>query len=116
MTGAGIARPGPEAFSAPAKEAYKTLPVPKASELEACFRGTFEGGPPGVPGFLYWRKFCAEGSDILRPGEVIGLGFQPRGKDQSSAVDPAGVGLCVAVPFADTAAIRTLQVAPTLEP
>lgn len=65
--------PVPEAFSAPAKEAYKTLPVPKATELEACFRGTFEGGPAGVPGFLYWRKFCAEGPDILRPGEVIGL-------------------------------------------
>ncbi|MFT4825780.1 MAG: haloalkane dehalogenase [Cryomorphaceae bacterium] len=63
--------PVPEEYSAPAKEAYKTLPVIKAAELEACFRGTCEGAVPGVPGFLYWRKFCAESQEVFRPGEVI---------------------------------------------
>ena len=67
------AGPIPEDFAAPLREAYKTLPVVKASELESCFRGTYEGGPPGVPGFLYWRKFCAESPEILRPGEAIDL-------------------------------------------
>ncbi|MBT5007726.1 MAG: haloalkane dehalogenase [Halieaceae bacterium] len=61
----------PEEFAALAKEAYKTLPVVKASELDACFRGTYEGGAPGVPGFLYWRKFCAESEEIQRPGVAI---------------------------------------------
>lgn len=63
----------PEAFSAPAKEAYKTLPVVKAAELDACFRGAYAGGAPGIPGFLYWRKFCAESPEILRPGDAIDL-------------------------------------------
>jgi len=65
--------PVPEAFSAPAKEAYKTLPVVKAAELEACFRGTYKGGAPGIPGFLYWRKFCAESPEVQRPGDAIDL-------------------------------------------
>ena len=63
----------PEEFAALAKEAYKTLPVVKASELDACFRGTYEGGAPGVPGFLYWRKFCAESEEIQHPGDSIDL-------------------------------------------
>ena len=65
------AGPIPEEFAGPVREAYKTLPVVKAVDLDACFRGTYEGGPPGVPGFLYWRKFCAEGAEILRPGDAI---------------------------------------------
>ena len=63
--------PVPAAYSVPAKEAYKTLPVVKASELESCFRGTYEGGVPGIPGFLYWRKFCGESPEVLRPGDAI---------------------------------------------
>ena len=65
------AGPIPEEFAGPVREAYKTLPVVKAVDLDACFRGTYEGGPPGVPGFLYWRKYCAESAEILRPGEAI---------------------------------------------
>ena len=42
-----------------------------AVELDACFRGAYEGSQPGVPGFLYWRKFCAESAEIVRPGEAI---------------------------------------------
>jgi haloalkane dehalogenase len=41
------------------KEAYKTLPVINVGELEARFRDT-----SGIPGFLYWRKFCAESPDL----------------------------------------------------
>ena len=49
----------PEEFTAPLKEAYKTLPVVKAEELGERFQDT-----SGIPGFLYWRKFCAESPDL----------------------------------------------------
>ena len=65
--------PIPAEFADTVREAYKTLPVVKAAELDACFRGEYEGGAPGVPGFLYWRKFCAESPEILRPGDAIDL-------------------------------------------
>ena len=58
--------PIPQDFAAPLKEAYKTLPVVKASELDARFRDR-----NGVPGMLYWRKFCAESPEILRPGDAV---------------------------------------------
>lgn len=46
---------------------YDTLPVVKATELGEKFAAT-----DGPPGFLYWRKFCAESPD-LKIGELIGL-------------------------------------------
>jgi haloalkane dehalogenase len=49
----------PEEYTEPLKEAYKTLPVVKAEELGERFRDT-----SGIPGFLYWRKFCAESPDL----------------------------------------------------
>jgi len=49
----------PQQYSQPLKEAYKTLPVVKAQELGDRFRDT-----SGIPGFLYWRKFCAESPDL----------------------------------------------------
>jgi haloalkane dehalogenase len=49
----------PEEYTQPLKEAYKTLPVVKAEELGERFRDT-----SGIPGFLYWRKFCAESPDF----------------------------------------------------
>ncbi len=58
--------PIPQDFAAPLKEAYKTLPVVKASELDARFRDR-----SGIPGMLYWRKFCAESPEILRPGDAV---------------------------------------------
>jgi haloalkane dehalogenase len=48
------------------KEAYTTLAVVAAAELEARFKDT-----TGIPGFLYWRKFCAESPD-LDIGQLIG--------------------------------------------
>jgi len=60
------AGPVPEAFVEPLREAYKTLPVVAASELEARFRDT-----SGLPGFLYWRKFCAESPELLEMGKHL---------------------------------------------
>ena len=56
----------PQQYTAPLKEAYKTLPVVKARELEDRFNDN-----SGIPGFLYWRKFCAESPEVLRPGDAI---------------------------------------------
>jgi haloalkane dehalogenase len=41
------------------KDAYTTLPVVEAEELGERFSDT-----SGIPGFLYWRKFCAESPDL----------------------------------------------------
>tara|TARA_R110001599_G_scaffold353463_1_gene593073 strand:+ start:124560 stop:125555 length:996 start_codon:yes stop_codon:yes gene_type:complete len=49
----------PEEFTLPLQAAYETLPVVKAEELGARFADT-----SGIPGFLYWRKFCAESPDL----------------------------------------------------
>jgi haloalkane dehalogenase len=49
----------PREYTEPLKEAYKTLPVVQAQELGDRFRDT-----SGIPGFLYWRKFCAESPDL----------------------------------------------------
>jgi haloalkane dehalogenase len=49
----------PDEFQDMLKEAYKTLAVVEAEELEERFRDT-----NGIPGFLYWRKFCAESPDL----------------------------------------------------
>jgi haloalkane dehalogenase len=55
----------PRAYTEPLREAYKTLPVVRAEELGVRFRDT-----SGIPGFLYWRKFCAESPD-LEAGQVM---------------------------------------------
>lgn len=64
--GALVAGPIPGEFAEGLKEAYKTLPVVQAAELEERFRDT-----SGIPGILYWRKFCAESPEILRPGDAV---------------------------------------------
>ena len=48
------------------KDAYTALPVVKAQELSARFQDT-----TGIPGFLYWREFCAESPD-LDIGQLMG--------------------------------------------
>lgn len=60
------AGPIPGDFVAPLREAYKTLPVVRASELDDRFRDT-----SGLPGFLYWRKFCAESLEVLDLGRFL---------------------------------------------
>jgi haloalkane dehalogenase len=57
----------PAEYTAPLREAYKTLPVVKAEELGDRFRDT-----SGIPGFLYWRKFCAESAE-LEIGSLMAL-------------------------------------------
>ena len=49
----------PEEYTQALKEAYKTLPVVKAEELVERLRDE-----SGIPGFLYWRKFCAESPEL----------------------------------------------------
>ena len=56
----------PKDFVEPLREAYKTLPVVDALDLDARFRDT-----SGMPGFLYWRKFCAESPQALQPGHFL---------------------------------------------
>lgn len=51
------------------KDAYKTLPVVNAEELDERFKDK-----TGIPGFLYWRKFCAEEPD-LDIGHLMGVAF-----------------------------------------
>ncbi len=55
----------PEEFTTTLKEAYETLPVVEAHELGERFKDT-----SGIPGFMYWRKFCAETPD-LDIGKVV---------------------------------------------
>lgn len=56
----------PEEFADALHKAYEQLPVVPAVELDARFRDT-----DGIPGFLYWRKFCAEGTEIEKPSCVM---------------------------------------------
>jgi haloalkane dehalogenase len=61
----------PDGFGVPEEagpamhELYDSLPVVKASEL-----GERIAAQEGPPGFLYWRKFCAE-SPEFRVGELV---------------------------------------------
>lgn len=68
------AGPVPEAFATPLREAYAQLPAVAASELEARFKDT-----SGLPGFLYWRKFCADSPELLDVGALMdGMGSARR--------------------------------------
>lgn len=49
----------PAEFAGPLKEAYLTLPVVTVAELGEKFQDK-----SGIPGFLYWRKFCAESPEF----------------------------------------------------
>lgn len=64
--GALVAGPVPKAVAEPLRLAYESLPVVKAVELDERFRDT-----SGIPGILYWRKFCAESPEMLRPGDAV---------------------------------------------
>lgn len=58
----------PAEYTEPLKEAYKTLPVVTAEELGERFLDT-----SGIPGFLYWRKFCAANPDLEIGGIFAGI-------------------------------------------
>ena len=57
-------------YIGPLRETYKTLPVVKAAELDARFSDT-----SGIPGFLYWRKFCAESPELMDIGGALMSGI-----------------------------------------
>ena len=67
------AGPIPEEIAPAVRSAYEALPVVRSTDLDACFRGTFEGPAPGIPPILYWRKYCAESEEIVQPGTVVSL-------------------------------------------
>ena len=58
----------PEDAAPAMHELYESLPVVTVAELAEKF-----GATDGPPGFLYWRKFCAETPE-LRIGDLVGGG------------------------------------------
>ncbi|MDX1735920.1 MAG: haloalkane dehalogenase, partial [Halioglobus sp.] len=98
------AGPVPEEFAEPLRQAYETLPVVKAAELDARFRDT-----AGIPGFLYWRKFAAESEEILHPGAVMDL---IGGARKLSAAERRGFD----APFPDENFVAGARQFPTLVP
>lgn len=55
----------PDEFAPALAEAYEQLPVVPAQELDERFRDQ-----SGMPGILYWRKFCAQSAE-LQPSIVV---------------------------------------------
>jgi haloalkane dehalogenase len=64
--GALVAGPVPKDFAEPLRQAYESMPVVAAADLEERFRDT-----SGLPGILYWRKFCAESPEVTDLGKFI---------------------------------------------
>ncbi len=91
----------PEQFTDALKEADKTLPVVQASELGERFRDT-----SGIPGFLYWRKFCSETPE-LDVSEVM--------KFSGGALDE-NVLAAYNAPFPDGSYVMGARQFPTLVP
>lgn len=92
----------PEAFTEPLKEAYKTLPVVKAEELGERFQDT-----SGIPGFLYWRKFCAESPDLEIGHLMNAVAGSPM---------PTGVAAAYSAPFPDQSYMSGARRFPSLVP
>ncbi|MEM9257241.1 MAG: haloalkane dehalogenase [Pseudomonadota bacterium] len=79
-TGLPDGRMIPQEFQGMLKEAYQSLPVVEAQELGSRFEDS-----EGIPGFLYWRKFCAEKPD-LDIGEIMQVtAGQPLSKAEQAA-------------------------------
>lgn len=92
----------PEEFTRPMREAYEALPVVSVEELDTHFRDT-----SGMPGILYWRKFCAE-SPELDPGRIVGLMVV----DGLSAAEEAAYS----APFPDASYLAGARQFPSLIP
>ena len=92
----------PEEFAAPLKEAYKTLEVVEATQLGEKFADT-----SGIPGFLYWRKYCSE-SEAFDVGDVVGV----------TAAEPLSDAIVDAyrAPFPDLSYASGARQFPTLVP
>lgn len=92
----------PQEYAQPLKEAYKSLPVVKAEELGERFRDT-----SGIPGFLYWRRFCAENPD-LEIGHLMGA--------VSASPMSADVEAAYSAPFPDQSYMAGARHFPSLVP
>jgi len=92
----------PEEYAKPLKEAYKALPVVQAEELGERFQDT-----SGIPGFLYWRKFCAESPDF-EIGRLMGA--------VSATSISAGVEAAYRAPFPDQSYMAGARRFPSLVP
>ncbi len=91
----------PAEYTEPLREVYKTLPVVKAEELGERFRDT-----SGIPGFLYWRKFCAASPD-LRIGDIFAAISSTTSDDARLAYD---------APFPDQSYMAGARRFPSLVP
>jgi haloalkane dehalogenase len=92
----------PEEYTEPLKEAYKTLEVVKVTELGARFQDT-----SGIPGFLYWRKFCAESPDLNIGALMAVTSVQALSEDAIAAYD---------APFPDESYMAGARRFPSLVP
>lgn len=92
----------PPEMSVHLKEAYKSLPVVQTAELGERFRDT-----TGLPGFLYWRKYCAESADLSPARVVAGSSVEPL---SSEAID------AFAAPFPDQSYLAGARQFPSLVP
>lgn len=91
----------PEEFTAPLREAYQTLPVVEAEELGARFVDR-----SGIPGFMYWRKFCAE-NPRFTPGALMQSFGHPIADAEAAAFD---------APYPDAAFMAGARRFPSLVP
>jgi len=92
----------PKEYTEPLKEAYKTLEVVKVTELGARFQDT-----SGIPGFLYWRKFCAESPDLNIGALMAVTSVQALSEDAIAAYD---------APFPDESYMAGARKFPSLVP
>lgn len=72
----------PEEFAEPLAQAYEALPVIKVGELGERFRDT-----SGMPGILYWRKFCSESSELQSSVVVQHTSARNLGEEEAAAYD-----------------------------
>lgn len=92
----------PADFVAPLRAAYQTLPVVKVTELDEKFREDSE-----IPGFLYWRKFCAESPEF-----DVGQMLQLTARNNMSEAVVAGYR----APFPDQSYMSGARTFPSLVP
>lgn len=92
----------PEAFAKPLADAYEAMPVIEPQELDERFRDK-----DGLPGILYWRKFCAL-SPKLQTSVVV----------QATSVQGLSEGECAAfdAPFPAEAFLQGARQFPSLIP
>lgn len=70
----------PRAMAVVMKAAYKWLPVVRAEDLEERFTKKSV-----IPGFLYWRKYCAKSNDFDIGHTIACVSFGPLSEDARTA-------------------------------